>query len=342
MSLKEDLFKLVVNNFGSNLSQYEYNQYVIKLRDYLLPYIEKNKSHCDNIEQLFKYEFTRQDIINSTIYYVENNENVICKSAIDDFLISLNRLFGETINEKYFNQILFNIQPFNCLSKDIESEIEKRGFKLLKDRESYPAISNKEYDLLIEYLRNMKCTKISSYQYKIITSLLLLYGFSFDRIININYNDYSMERGILKINCETENRFIELELPYNLKMLMKEFLDIRKNVNNQSNSMFITRTGNKISHGYLTDFFLKVKKEQNIEVGNNRNSFTPTGLAKYSVIKMIMEGMNQSIILDLTGFKLDLYLDCQNEVNNLKNLNLNRYVNKMIRGISIYDDINSF
>ncbi|NFI53451.1 hypothetical protein FDA52_10840 [Clostridium botulinum] len=341
MEIKEDLFKLIVNDFGSLLSQYEYNQYVIKLRDYFLPYIELNKLHCRNIEELFKYELTRIDIINSTIHYVENNPNVMYKSAVDDFLIALNRLFEKTVNKKYFNQNLVNIQPFNPLSTEIEHEIEKRGVKHLKDRESFPSISEKEYDLLVDYLKNMKCDKITDYQYKIITSLLLLYGFSFDKIININYEDYSIERGILSMFYDADNRYIALEIPYNLKLLMNKFIDIRKNIKTECKSMFITTKGNKIKHGYLSDFFKKVKNVQHIKEGISRNSFTPTGLAKYAVINMILEGMNQSIILDLTGFKLDHYLDCQNKVNEIKNLNLNRYVNRTIRGIGTFDDINN-
>lgn len=341
MNLKDEVFQLIVNDFGSRLSRYEYNQYVIKLRDYLLVYIEKNKMHCKDIEQLFRYEFTRSDIINSTIYYVENNANVKYKSAIDDFLIALNRLFEEIINKRYINNPSMGIH-FNSLSDSIEKEIEKRGVKELKERESFPAIRDKEYDLLVEYLKNMQCDKITTYQYKIIVSLLLLYGFSFDRIININYKDYSAERGILTIYYDENKSYINLELPYNLKILMNEFIGVRKTFNTDCNALFITTNCNKISHGYLSEFLKKIKSAQNIEYSGSRNSFTPTGLAKYAVINMILEGMNQSIILDLTGFKLDHYLDCQNEVNNLKNLNLNRYVNRMIRGIRTFDDINNF
>ena len=33
------------------------------------------------------------------------------------------------------------------------------------------------------------------------------------------------------------------------------------------------------------------------------NQFTPTGLQKYAIIKMIEEGMNQSIIMDFLFLK---------------------------------------
>lgn len=343
MNLKEELFKLIVNDFGGLLSTHEYNQYITKLRDYLLPYLEKNKSHCRSIDELFKYELTRKDIIDSTIYYIVNNQNVTRRSAIDDFLIALNRLFDENINKKYFNQNLANIQPFTSLSTEIEKEIDSKGLKHLHERESFPAISDKEYDLLAEYLKKIECNKISTYQHKIIVNLLLLYGFSFDRIMNINLQDYSAERGILSIVYDSKNnRCIDLELPYNLKLLMNSFMDIRRGVETDCKSMFISTIGNKIKHGYLTYFLDKVKEEQNIEVNSSRNSFTPTGFAKYAVMKMILEGMNQSIILDLTGFEMAHYSDCQSKVNEDKNLNLNRYINRMIRGIITFDDINSF
>lgn len=35
----------------------------------------------------------------------------------------------------------------------------------------------------------------------------------------------------------------------------------------------------------------------------------------------------------------DIYKDCQNEVNRTEDLDRNRYINHVIRGISTYDEI---
>lgn len=49
--------------------------------------------------------------------------------------------------------------------------------------------------------------------------------------------------------------------------------------------------------------------------------------------------MNQSVILDFTGQKENIFNDCQNIIDERKKLNRNRYINHMIRGISVYDDM---
>lgn len=42
--LKKELMQLI-NEFGSKLTEAQYNQYVPKLRDYLVPYIIESKNH---------------------------------------------------------------------------------------------------------------------------------------------------------------------------------------------------------------------------------------------------------------------------------------------------------
>ena len=343
--LKDEIFKLIVIDFGKGLTRYEYNQYVIKLRNYFVDYLSETKYTCNTVEELFKYEFTRKDIIDSTLYYIINNPKVSSKSAIDDFLIALNRLFDETINKKYFNQNIANIRPFTNMSKDVENILESNGNKKLKDRVVNPTITKVEYDFIIEYLRTYNPRKLIHYEYKIIVSLFLLYGFSLDKIIELDVNDYSTENGVLSIIYnKTEKEYIELELPYKLKNLFDSFIEIRKSQFKEVKNMFVNSNGKKISSSFIYEFLEKIREsfygnDLNTYNGKFMNKFTTTGLSKYGVIEMILEGMNQSIILDLTGQGPDIYSDCQDIVNEMKNLNRNRYINHMIRGIATYDDI---
>jgi len=78
----------LLEEFSLKLSKYQQNQYVIKLRDYFVPFI------CDSygdkkVDELFTYNITKDDIINCTVYYVMKNENVKRKSAIDDLVKSV-------------------------------------------------------------------------------------------------------------------------------------------------------------------------------------------------------------------------------------------------------------
>ncbi|WP_045516324.1 tyrosine-type recombinase/integrase [Clostridium sporogenes] len=341
--LQKDLTKIIVDDFGSKLTKPEFNQYVTKLRDYFIRYIIEEKKYTGKVLDLFKFDLGKTDIINSVIYYVVYNENVKSKSAIDDFLIALNMLFEEVINDKYFNQNLNNLQPFSKLSSEIAQKIEKDGIKDLTEKETFPAILDEEYKLIVEYLNNMVLKSLKAYEVKVIIKLLLLYGFSFDRIIKLKTKDYCSEKGTLSIMYGNSNRSnLILELPYELNKLMKSCLEVRNKKYPDVESLFVTTEGTTITHAFLSTTFKNIKKLYIPPKSNrydNKNTFTTTGLAKYAVIQMILEGMNQSIILDLTGFKEDQFSYCQDYVNELKNLNRNRYVNHIIRGISTYDDI---
>ena len=54
---------------------------------------------------------------------------------------------------------------------------------------------------------------------------------------------------------------------------------------------------------------------------------------------MIESGLNQAVIMDLTGQGIDVFSDCQNIVDNRNGFSRNRYINHMIRGINTYDDM---
>lgn len=339
--MKQGIIQLI-DQLGMGLSEYEYNQYMPKLRDYFVDYLIENKSQALDIPNLFKFEFTRSDIILSTEYYVTKNENVKSKSAIDDFLIALNRFFDEVINIKYPNQNLITIRPFTNLNKDIEKDLLAKGIEL-EDRQAYPPIKEDQYKFILEYLERDKDLTVKNKQVHIIIKLLLLYGFSFDRIMNMKAESYSSERRTLElIYRENPLRSFKLELPYSLYKEIQSYVQGLSDKNNRKNFLFITKTGNKIKHDFPNEYLSKIKNEYFL--GNEiekepRNPFTPTGLAKYAVINMILKGVNQSVILDLTGFKDDMYLACQKEVNEMKVLNRNRYINHMIRDISTYDEI---
>jgi integrase len=341
--MKQELMRLI-QQFGSNLSSHEYNQYIPKLRDYFIDYLLENKPNVSNVEYLFKYEFTRNDIIKSTGYYVIENPNVKSKSAIDDFLISLNRFFDSHINEKYPNQNLIALRPFNNLSSDIETYLLEKGIKL-EERTSFPPIDENQYLFILNYIKAETKKSPKNEEVSIILKLLLLYGFSFDKIISLEREDYCFDTRTLEVKyMENPKRCLKLELPDALNKDISSYVNSRDKKTCKSRNLFVTREGNKITQSFPADFLNKVRKEYYLEnnlENNLKNPFTNTGLAKYAVINMILNGVNQSVIYDLTGFKEDMYKDCQNKVNELKRLNRDRYINHMIRGISTYDEINN-
>lgn len=341
--MQQKLMQLV-EEFGRELSKYKYDNYIPKLRDYFLGYINDNKASITNIEHLLKFEFTRNDIILSTEYYVVNNGNVRSKSAIDDFLIALNRFFVDTVFKYYPNQNLITIRPFTNLSKEIENDLLEKGVEL-DDRQAYPPIKEEHYKFIMRYINIDKDKSLKTKQVHIIIKLLLLFGLSFDRIINLKKSDYCSEKRTLEILYKQKPaRSFILELPYKLNKEIENYITHLNENKFESEYLFVNRNGKKINHGFPNWYLTNIKNEyyknnDEIEDVAKSHPFTPTGLAKYAVINMIIDGFNQSVITDLTGFKHDSYSDCQDIVNEIKLLDRNRYINHMIRGVSTFDEV---
>ncbi|MFC6330991.1 tyrosine-type recombinase/integrase [Paenibacillus septentrionalis] len=332
----------LVNNFGNGLTKSKYDMYIPKIRDYFVPYLIKKKSESD-LENVLKYEITRNDIIQSTLYYIEKNTNVRSKSAIDDFLIVLNRFFDEEIYINYPNQNLISIRPFTSLSKEIEKIAESRGMHL-NPRQSRPEINEDQANYIINHLMNDKEETFTKMQYKLLIQFYLLYGFSFDNIKRIEVTDYHLDERKLEITYQNQpKRLLQIEIPYKLHKYIEKYIEMRNNFNFSSSFLFVTTNGGQISYNFIKGYLDKIRSDYLILNPDEKemiNSFTQTGLAKYAIIKMIRKGVNQSIISDLTGFQIDTYIYCQQKVDELLELNRNRYVNHMLRDMSLYDQFN--
>lgn len=283
------------------------------------------------------------DVIKATVYYVENNENVESISAIDDFLIALNRLFDELLFEKFPNPSLMKYKPFSQLSNEVQKILLKKDI-ILKPREANPAINQKEFEYIIDYLdkANVKKAKLKKFKTSsIIIKLMLLYGFSDDVVIELKVGDYDFERRTLNIKYEHNGpKHIYTELPYRLSKEIEEYLQTRDTKKTDSLLISGGKNKNKIKSGYVKTVLdeIKLSYESAEKLKNSgKNQFTATGLQKYAIIQMILSGMNQSIIMDFTGQRDIIYNDCQSYVNSKKEINRNLYINHMIRGINTYE-----
>lgn len=338
--MKESL-ESIINDFAQNLTVSEYNQYIPKLKDYFIPYL-LNKSNDYDIDRLFKDEFTRSDIVNATIYYIVNNPNVECISAINDFLVALNILFNELLFERYPNPTLQKYKSFTIFYTEIKQRLKEKGIEL-KGKDVYPEIDKEQFRFIIEYLDSSqdKNTKFSIA--KIVIRLMLLYGFSHDLISNLQVGNYRIKERLLIIKYEKNPEIrIELEVPYKLAKELEEYIESRGKVEKEE-YLFVNQNNNQIDNGFIKPVLNNIKKEyqkiKRIEHHNSKNKFTPTGLQKYAIIQLISEGMNQSIIMELTWQKEDIYNYCQSYVNDIKKVTRNRYVNHIVRGIATYDEL---
>lgn len=327
----------LINDYEGTLSEDSAKQYIPMLKNYFVPYLMDNFS-CSNLKSLFCEEITRNGIIQAAVYYVKTNENITSKSRLIYYLNALDSIYSSILFEKYPNPNIRNIYPFTNLLDDV-IKILKNDDIVLNEIEQNPPIDDEQYLFLINSLEN-KIDTIKAKQESIIIKLYLLYGLSSDKIGDLKVSDYSSDRNTLKIKCSIRSDIsVFVELPYNLSNELNTYIKEKKFSENNK-YLFSTSNGKRVNSNFISEYLKKVReKYYNTREEISKNQFTPTGLQKYAIINMIEEGMNQSVIMDFTGQKENIFNDCQNIIDERKKLNRNRYINHMIRGISVYDDM---
>ena len=326
----------LIDKYAHKISEKQAIQYVPMLKNYFVPYIIDNYS-CNNLKSLFCEEITRNGIIQSGVYYVMHNENVSAKSRLIYFLNALDSFWQNTLFEMFPNPNIRGIYPFTSLQDEIVKILNKKGIYLY-DKKQNPPIDDEQYIFLMDTIKNKNDSVISK-QKNIIIKLYLLYGLSADKLSKVLVSKYSGERNVLMIPCSVRTDvIIHIELPYGLSKEISTYISERGL--RDDDFLFLTENGNAVTSNYIDDYLKNIRKAYYKGVRPMpENQFTPTGLQKYAIIKMIEEGMNQSIIMDFTGQGSDIFSDCQNIVDERKHLNRNRYINHMMRGIASYDDM---
>ncbi|AFA46954.1 hypothetical protein [Acetobacterium woodii] len=331
--------------YSNYLTKHQRNQYVPKLKNYFIPYLAENYESIE-IKELFESEFTKRDIIDSTIFYITKNKNVKSISAIDDFLIALNSFFQRKILKDYNNQNIARLLPFVKLSNEINICLVEEGI-ILRAKESFPAINFDESNFILDYFKKSSKKRLISYECPIIFELFMLYGFSYDKLTNLKREAYDMERNSIEIQFDNDSRsIVSLELPYKLKEQFYELFTFRNSKENlNSDYLFVNESNNLIMHDIASRELNKIRKayEKEMDIDydvDQNNPFTATGLQKYAIIKMLLAGMNATIISSFTNQQDEIIKSCQIRVSEQFQMDINRYVNHMIRGIATYDVFN--
>ncbi len=334
LQLREQLFKLI-EEYERMLTSITATHYVPILKNEFTEFVLQFYTCCD-VKQLFKEEITKNGIIQSAVFYLQQNENRRSISRLKYYLNVVDKFFEQVIFPQYQNPNIRDIFPFTSLFNAILDELKGKDI-VLREEEKNPPIDDEQYYFILEMLNNNKKT-IKHQQVSVIVKLYLLLGLSPDKVRNLRVRDFEKEKNVLNIRCSIKKDVvIKKELPYRLSEEIKNFLE--KRGANLDDYLFVTRNLTKINETFLKDFLDDAKeKYESVDV-IDKNPFTPTGLQKYAIIKMIEAGMNQSVIMDFTGQKNEIFEDCQEWVNEKRKLNRNRYINQMIRGIDTFDEV---
>ncbi|WP_136479622.1 tyrosine-type recombinase/integrase [Acetivibrio thermocellus] len=334
------------NAFGASLTTATYNQYIPIIREYFIPYLNKNKKFKntpEDIIRLLKYDITRQDLIDGAKYYVMENRNVTSQKGVNNFLISISKFVEFLSNKGIENIALTRLLPFKNLAQLIIDELESEG-KYLDPPEEDPPINDDEFIFIVEYLNAMELKSFITAEYCVMVKILLFLGLKYSRLTSLKLTDFDADNNTLKVMYDEKNdRHYTVHLPNKLSKQLKHYINLRNEKRFNSQLLFVNRKGNVPDNGFLNYFLNKIRKSYienrllDEEYLNDKNHFTPTGLIKYAIIQMIRRGINQSVIIDFTGNQEDIYRNCQNEVNEEKLESRNRYLDSKLRGIDSFD-----
>ncbi len=313
-------------------------KYILEIyRDFTISKIgikgEEVKSHLNDVDE--------KDIFSSLDHYINK-----CKVRAEDtanFFISVIKNFLQYLKEK---NIIDNSAIFESFGRSpddpssfshlLSEELKLKSFKYKKNGR---ALNEHEISTLIKYCDDeinkylidkliKSNEKYNNFVRAIMVKLTIYTGIKNIGFNTIMYSDYSFEKGTIKING------YEILLPSNLKIQMKKYIDLRTIKNNIEGNLFLEYDGKlDTGTGKLGTFILKCLEQ----FDDLQSKSSMICVAKYTIMEMIRNGVNQNIIQDLTGYKTNVFYPCQELVNLEKTEEKSKYLRKKLKLIDTFD-----
>lgn len=275
-----------------------------------------------------------KNIIESINYYKENN-NLESVSTAKRYTAAISEFFkyiigkGYIENKEFYEELilptiveksyLYKINQY--ISKDTDLR-ESGTFEILNRNDVEELIGN------CDEVMNRRIKDITSKkkEYNKFIGALAIKLIAFTGVMYRVLRNLELTSDIEIYNKICINNF-RITLPENLTIQLKKYLLIRKMILNtnkkESKYLFIKFTGEQLPVQTNISAFLATC--------TGRNDFN--GLIKYAIRNMIMAGVNDSIIMKLTGASTELIQS--SSYGEIKNWN--RYLDSKIRNTDLFD-----
>ncbi|MPM66413.1 hypothetical protein SDC9_113320 [bioreactor metagenome] len=330
------------------------NVYLYKIRDYFIKYINdviQSSTYKDRVPLFFENVFNRQHIVDAAVFYVETNmpkgvepnSYDRSESSVDEFIIAFNQFYELILSKEYKNPTIKSLTPFaKNLREEIVERVEQDDFVFI-GKKSYPAIQEKEYNYIINYISESKHLSSKDKQVGIIFKLFLLLGISVEKISGLKKSYFNPEKRTLTIpleNADVANiHSISVELPY---ALAKEISNtLIENSLNSTEFLFATSEGNPIQSSYFSYLLKGIMKKYEHDTLCDKlvlKRFTSYGMAKYAICQMLGVSMMLPVIVQLTGRTMEFIESCRME-STREPEKRNHYINYKIRSTNTYFDL---
>lgn len=291
-----------------------FQSYLSSMRD-----IEILESLQDYID---KNELTKISVALHYISVVRRYFNFLYGLQIENNNLLRNFSLEKRHNDSFTNKLREFIKNNNRLT-DIgtKSALTLDEVKLLLiecDQEIEDVLRDRQ----IALFSNINKTTYNNIMSAVALKLIVFTGIKFNILNTIRIGDLNISHNTICINNFT------IHLPDNLADQFENFLSIRKSILSESDVLFIKYEGDILGRSCS---ILSERLQQYIGRQDT------TGITKFGVIEMIKKGVNQSILQEFTGVGMDIFKDCQRQVNGEKNKYGSRYLDSKLRSLEIND-----
>lgn len=305
-------------DYGNDISNFLY--YMENIKKLTLP------MHQDVLVNSMRTEH----IIESLEYYVEINQ-IKKQEPARKYFVSIGQLFEFVLsNSEYKNsdlkQELGNpATRVNSYSRKTNDFIDK--CKKLSPKETQSPLTDEEVNIFIEWCDKQlkkdfeRNEKLDSTRYKRMSAclcikLMILTGITYREARKLSFLDLDIDKSTVTIND-----FI-IRLPKGLSCQFRKFHIIRTNYNGLKDSVFLFNTIDGKQWGEATSpsgipGFMKTAL----------NKTTIMSITKYGITQLINSGINDSIIMGLTGASREIMNDC---IGSMTTINKEREINSKI------------
>jgi len=325
------IFQLLNEKFFEN-NPYSYINNINSFQNYIT-----DKGITEENLLTFLRGLRTEDIIESLEYYIFKND-VTSKGTA--------RKYSTAIKE----YIYFMLDSETLDNTELLKEIERPGYKassyrskmntfiaenkLLKESEGFEVLSTEDVrDLItqcnilldsVEEFRKAFTSKkyFNKYRSATIIKLIILTGATYRTLLSLKRNDLDIDHGTITINE------FEIHLPKSLHNNFKKYIQLLNSIKPDCENLFIEYEGMAMRDTTST---LYTFMEPLIGRGDLN------GIIKYSVIKMIESGINETTIKQVTGVEDKIMKDCHLKIFNHQIAV--RQFDSMIRSLEIYDKL---
>ena len=334
------MMKLIdtINNFLETISKSSIETYRTKINVFH-QFLTTKKSITDSSYRSYLEAMKIEEIGESLEFYISTN-NIKSQTIALHYISVIRRYFNFIYNNNIQNLNL--LVSFGLKTENPDSYRYKMMNQILNDsrleaRDEKEELSLQEVEILVaecdqKILEIIQQDRVLNYkiypsQYNdlmssIIIKLILLTGIPYRTVRNISLGKINIIHNTIDINNYS------IHLPNNLSEQLTYFLKIRGTVhNNLDDALFVKANGKKLADG--TGIIVTTLKEY-----INRSDLT--GIVKYAVIQMILNGVNQSILINFTKVGDQIYKYCQEKVSNENTLS-SRYIDAKLRSIDTFD-----